>query len=68
MRFVEGIDYSPAGILALRESLIAMRGEAYKQFPESIGFVVIISHTIALLSDYAEMREKECATPVTKQV
>jgi hypothetical protein len=56
---VEGIDYSPEGIVALREELIAFRGQAYEQLPGAAGFIVVMTHTIALLADYAVMRQLE---------
>lgn len=56
---VDGVDYSPEGIGLLRRDLIEMRGQAMEQLPESAGFIVAISHVIALLADYAEMRRAE---------
>lgn len=56
---VEGIDYSPKGIDAVREDLIRVRGEAMSQWPESIPFTILVTHVIALLADYREMRQNE---------
>jgi len=58
---VEGVDYSPEGIEALRQEWIGVRGEAMKQLPDSAGFVVFATHTIALLADYIEVRREEVA-------
>lgn len=56
---VEGIDYSPEGIVGLREALIAMRGRAMGNWPEGIDDTVVLSHAIALMADYAVMRQLE---------
>lgn len=49
--FVDGIDYSPAGIEELRQIVIGWRNESMNQWPEAIDFTVASSHVIALL-DY----------------
>jgi len=54
--FVEGVDYSSEGIDALRDEVIRIRNKGLDQLPEAAGFVVIMSHVCALLSDYAHMR------------
>jgi Zn ribbon nucleic-acid-binding protein len=64
---VEGIDYSPEGIEELRQELIVQRGEAMKAWPEGIHATVVLSHLIALLADYKEMREAEEAWWVCPQ-
>jgi hypothetical protein len=56
---VAGIDYSPEGIEDTRQELIRVRAEAMKQLPDAAGFVVLASHIIAMLADYAEMRTEE---------
>ena len=56
---VEGVDYTPEGIEHTRQAMIEVRGEAMKQWPESINFTVLISHVIALLADYRDMRVEE---------
>ena len=56
---VDGVDYTPEGILQLRDDAIKVRDEALKQLPDSAHFVVWLSHAIALLADYAEMRKAE---------
>jgi len=58
---VDGVDYTPEGINALREELIGFRTEAYKQLPDAAGVIIVLTHAIALLADYAEMREAEDA-------
>lgn len=61
--FVDGVDYSPDGISALRDELINVRAEAMKQLPDSAGFVILITHTIALLADYTDLRRMETRQP-----
>ena len=56
---VEGVDYSPEGIEALRDALIELRGGAFKAWPEGIDATLVLSHAIAVLADYKEMREEE---------
>lgn len=56
---VSGIDYSPEGIEDVRQELIIVRGEAMKQLPDAAGFIVLVTHVIAMLADYAEMRTEE---------
>lgn len=58
---VEGVDYTPKGIEHTRQALIEVRGEAMKQWPEAINFTVLISHVIALLADYKDLRAEEDA-------
>jgi len=58
---VEGVDYTPEGIEHTRQALIEVRGEAMKQWPEAINFTVLISHVIALMADYKDMRAEEDA-------
>lgn len=58
---VEGVDYTPVGIEHTRQALIEVRGEAMKQWPEAINFTVLISHVIALLADYKDLRAEEDA-------
>ena len=58
---VEGVDYTPAGIRALRDQCIGMRDEAMKQWasdPRAIDFTVIMTHVVAHLHTYADMIEK----------
>lgn len=50
---VEGVDYSPEGIEALRQELIKFRDEAMKQ--GAWGPVATLSHTIALLAYLVEI-------------
>ena len=57
MSKVDGIDYTPEGIRRVREDLIQARDKSYEQWPEAIPFTVLASHIIALLADYAEMKE-----------
>jgi hypothetical protein len=59
--FVEGIDYTPDGIEAIRQELIKYRSAAYDQMPDTAEFIVVISHVLALLADYAELRKGELA-------
>ena len=56
-RFIEGIDYSPEGIESAREELITLRDGALEQ--AEFLWAVILSHAIALLADYKELRTKE---------
>jgi len=58
---VDGVDYTPEGINDLRETLIGFRTQAYAQLPEAADVIVVLTHAIALLADYAEMREAEDA-------
>lgn len=58
---VEGIDYSPEGIEALRAELVQMRDEAMKHWPESIDFTLILTHTVALLAHLADMKREQAA-------
>lgn len=51
----DGVDYSPEGIEALREELIAMRGRAFGNWPEGIEDTVVLSHAIALLAYLKEV-------------
>lgn len=57
--FVEGVDYSAEGIEALRQQAIEWRNEAYAQMPESAGFVVGISHVIAVLHYAKALQENQ---------
>ena len=50
---VEGIDYSPAGIKALRGEIIKYRDEAMKQMDFEVA--VTLSHTIAILAYTVEL-------------
>jgi len=52
---VEGVDYTPAGINALREDLIQMRDEQFHHWPEGINATLVLSHTLALLAYLAEL-------------
>ena len=63
---VEGIDYSPDGIEVVRRELGELRGGAFKAWPEGIDATLILSHAIALLADYKEMREAEDRAKVTR--
>lgn len=56
---VDGVDYSPEGIEAIREVLIEQRKAAMDAWPEGIQATVLLSHLIALLADYKELREGE---------
>ena len=60
MEQVEGVDYTPDGIRALREDCIRIRNESVRQWaadPSVINFTVLMTHVIAHLSNYAEMVE-----------
>ena len=50
---VEGIDYTPAGIEALRQEMIRYRDEALRQ--DEFGVAVTLSHTIAILAYTVEL-------------
>lgn len=54
---VEGVDYSPEGIRALREDVIVYRDRALAAMPEGAEMAVVLSHVIALLSYLAEREE-----------
>lgn len=53
---VEGIDYTPEGIAALRAELIHFRRDAMDQ--AAFGVVVILTHAIALLAYLKELIEE----------
>lgn len=55
---VEGIDYTPAGIEALREDVIALRDSQYAHWPEGINTTVILTHATALLAYLKELIEE----------
>jgi hypothetical protein len=54
---VEGVDYTPEGIRALRGDCIRVRDESMGQWPEAIPFTVMMSHVIAHLANYATIVE-----------
>lgn len=54
---VEGVDYSPEGVEAIRQECIGWRDESYHQWPDAIPFTVGISHVIALLEHLKELKE-----------
>ena len=51
---VDGVDYSPDGIMALHAEVAAMRDEAMKQWPEAIPITVVLTHVLAILYWAAE--------------
>jgi hypothetical protein len=59
---VDGVDYTPEGIRAMREVCIEYREESMNQWPDAIPFTVAMSHVIALLSNYADMVEEAGST------
>lgn len=54
---VDGIDYSPAGIRAVRDEVIGIRDSSFGQWPEAIPFTLLFTHVIALLENYAELTD-----------
>jgi hypothetical protein len=52
---VEGVDYSPEGINAVREELIVLRNGALEQ--AEFHWAVLLSHVIAYLAEYKEVVE-----------
>src|SRR6185503_6463682 len=57
---MDGIDYTPAGIDALREDVIVYRDRAIDAFPEGIQMALTLSHAIALLAYLRDlMKESE---------
>jgi len=63
--YVVGVDYTPEGILALRETIIHYRDDAMSQWPTTIALTVDLSHVIVLLQHLADMTRKtrEAAWP-----
>lgn len=59
---VEGVDYSPEGIEAVREQVIVWRDNSYEQWPQAIDFTVVATHLIALLAYLKVLVELEEAT------
>jgi hypothetical protein len=55
---VEGIDYTPEGIEALRADVIKLRDSQYAHWPESIEATLVLSHAIALLAYLRELTEQ----------
>lgn len=53
---VDGVDYSPEGIEALRQELIAHRDTALGM--NEFGYAVTMSHVIALLAYLGEVRKE----------
>lgn len=56
---VDGVDYSPEGIEAIRQEVIKWRDNSYDQWPQAIEFTVASSHVIALLAHLKELKEQE---------
>ena len=54
---IDGIDYSPEGIRALREDVIVYRDRAIAAMPEGAEMAVVLSHVVALLAYLAEVEE-----------
>lgn len=52
---INGIDYTPAGIEALREDLIVYRNRALNAMPEGAQMAVVLSHALALLAYLKEL-------------
>jgi hypothetical protein len=52
---VEGIDYSPDGIEAIRVELSQLRQEGFNNWPESIPTTLILTHAIAQLARLRDM-------------
>jgi hypothetical protein len=53
---VDGVDYSPAGIEALRQELVTHRDHALAL--NEFGYAVTMSHVIALLAYLIEVRKE----------
>jgi len=53
---VDGIDYSPEGIEALRQTIITHRDHALAM--NEFGYAVAMSHVIALLAYLIEIRKE----------
>lgn len=47
---VEGVDYTPEGIEAIREELINMRADMFRQWPDKVHSTVVLTHAIILLA------------------
>lgn len=54
---IDGFDYSPTGIRALRDEVIAMREARMTEWPEGIQDSVTLTHVIALLAEMARRAE-----------
>jgi hypothetical protein len=52
---VEGIDYTPEGIEALRSDVIVYRNRALDAMPEGAEMAVVLSHVLALLAYLKEL-------------
>lgn len=52
---VDGVDYTPKGILELRSEIIQLRNDQVVKWPEGIDASVKLSHAIVLLARLAEI-------------
>jgi hypothetical protein len=55
---IDGIDYSPEGIEALREDVIVYRDRAIADMPAGAQMAVVLSHVLALLAYLAELQRE----------
>lgn len=58
MKRIDGIDYTPEGIEALREDVIVYRNRAIDAMPEGAQMAVVLSHVIALLAYLVEAQRE----------
>lgn len=56
---LDGIDYTPQGISALREDVIVYRNRALDAAPEGMQMAVVLTHVLALLAYLADLMAME---------